>query len=199
VLPEPPGGGGEGLGKDQFVETGPGEPVDGLYPVLDRRDLRGQPVQLLAATLAGTDGGAGDHQRVQALGVDQWQARQHPGIDAVALGVPFVEPPQVGHLLAVDQVDGHALLLGQVDRHGEPGHAGRLHHDLQLVIGGPFPGPCQELVDLAGPGVALDDGRHVPPALVGDDGFVGPGEGQIHTDATHSNLLVYNTIRARGT
>jgi hypothetical protein len=46
---------------------------------------------------------------MQLLFIDNRQLDQHAGIHAVALGMFLVVSTQVGHLLAVDQVDNLAL------------------------------------------------------------------------------------------
>jgi len=91
-----------------------GQPVTGPHPAVQRSGLRA----------------VGQLQRLQAPGCDQRQPGQGVGVDAVALGVPGQEPPQIGGLGA-----GHpehpVPTGGEEHRDRQPGRTGRLHHHLQ--------------------------------------------------------------------
>ncbi len=116
---------------------------------------------------------------MQLLRANQVQLGQHPAVDPVAFGVLLVKTTQVGHLLAVDQVDRH-LLPQQVDRHRQPGQPGRLHHHHQRQVGPfAFARPGQQPGQLLGPTVHRQNRRQKLAPLVHHHRFVRAGDRQV--------------------
>ena len=120
---------------------GPGEPVAGPHPAVQRRPL-----------------GIGQPKGVQPGGVDQRQPGQGVGVDAVGLGMPRQHPTQVMGLGRADPVHGMAL-AGEEHRDRQPRRPGRLDHHLQA---GPWWGAGQRgLLHLA---ETLHGGDRLAPA-----------------------------------
>ena len=93
---------------------------------------------------------------MQFLGIDQWQASQYPGINAVALGVAFVIATQVSHFLTVDQIDRH-IVAHEIDGNRKPGHARGLHHHLHCGLRYAVAGTFQELIQITWPRLQGED------------------------------------------
>ena len=119
--------------RQDLLQSRPGKAIDGLQTVADGGRQVAQPVEFLAAALAGQLSCTNQLQRMEFLGRYQREPGQYARIDTITLGMFPVVAAQVSHLLAVDQIHLHALSLAE-HRHREPGHAGRLHHHNQGFI-----------------------------------------------------------------
>jgi hypothetical protein len=92
--------------------------------------LAGEPVTSSHAAVQRRPGRVRQLQGVQPGRVDQREAGQGVGVDAVGLGVARQHPAQVMGLGRADPVDG-VPTGGEEHRDWQPGRPGRFHHHLQ--------------------------------------------------------------------
>jgi hypothetical protein len=108
--------------------------------------LLGEPITSPHAAVQRRPGPIRQLQRPQPGRVDQREAGQGVGIDAVGLGMPRQEPAQIMRLGRADPIDDVAA-GAEEDRDRQPRRPGRLDHDLQAGVRGRP--PQGGLLDLA--------------------------------------------------
>jgi hypothetical protein len=113
---------------------------------------------------------------VERVGVDQRKTGQHARVDPIAFGVALLGAAEIGHLLAVDQVDRNPVPR-ILDGDRKPGHASRLHHDLHRGGGCAVTRPREPLLQLAGSGVDSQDRGAEVRGIVRNDRFMGGLDG----------------------
>jgi len=195
VAAEPACGWGEGRREDLLFQARPGEAVERRDAILQRDDLAIQAIQLFAGALAGQGCGRREVQAMQFLGVDDGEAHQDAGINAVTLGVTLVVAPQVSDFLAVDEIDWDPVPSKE---HGDrkPGHRGGLEHDLQWHVGCPIPSAHEEAFEVGWGGVEGEDRRKAAALCIGDHRLMGAGQGQINPDGPHIPSLRGASVHA---
>jgi hypothetical protein len=174
----PTSSGCEWVSKDLLLQAWPGKTVDRLHTVLDGHDLCPHMIQLFTAPLTSQGFRLCQQQLMQFLGIDQREAGEHPGINAVALGMALVIATQVSHFLTVDQIDRH-IVAHEIDSNRKPGHARGLHHHLHCSLRYAVAGTLQELLQISWPRLQGEYRGGEMALLIEHNGFVSRLHGQI--------------------